>query len=599
MENIIKRKISLEPIRTRMEMKGDFLGNEKPREDGTIWGRIPYDVNFALLDEYYTQAIHIPTNKGIIYDEKGGNNGENYKFTEEKAVLRYGNFVYWDTWLTNFYRNTVFFKLGYNKDGLTWSEAENTFDFTKNNSVAILPSLPRIDKEGKMTDIFENEYSCGAYIGINRDYETFYKMFRNTSKNENGKITIGDGEYKIKEEKENRGELNFSKFEKKYKSGFFPKSTPYFDLPIYIESDIDSIGQFESIEEEWIPNKAYKDGDIVIYNGESHKLNLEEYQQEENEQLKVEITGDELIKALNLSADTEGRHFLYVKYIKEKTFNEKKLWDEYVRNPNTESKKPKNPITAQTESRLSSLRRTKISVDDDGNTLPFIVNAENKAELPFAVGCVNLYEEDENTNEYFADIIEKISFDNIKPYSCYNEDEGTETVINNSIITIDENFPVSGMVSFTYLIGAKVKIENGVMSKALDACEGVRYIEEYPFEKKDYQKIKYDGTDKTFEYVDIDFGYASSIIENEKLDNGQESVILSDIQYRVEDIIRDKLNEFNIIKNEATIGLEDVSKNIDGYVDRGASAAFERMNILSEINTFQDLNNYRNNLFEL
>lgn len=53
------------------------------------------------------------------------------------------------------------------------------------------------------------------------------------------------------------------------------------------------------------------------------------------------------------------------------------------------------------------------------------------------------------------------------------------------------------------------------------------------------------------------------------------------------------------IRDESMIGVHDMKENIDAEIDRGRSAAFERHTILGEVNTMQDLENYRNNYFGL
>jgi hypothetical protein len=53
--------------------------------------------------------------------------------------------------------------------------------------------------------------------------------------------------------------------------------------------------------------------------------------------------------------------------------------------------------------------------------------------------------------------------------------------------------------------------------------------------------------------------------------------------------------------DESILGIVDIKSNIDAYIDRNPdfSSAFERHNILSEINTFLDLEHYKNNFFKL
>ena len=77
--------------------------------------------------------------------------------------------------------------------------------------------------------------------------------------------------------------------------------------------------------------------------------------------------------------------------------------------------------------------------------------------------------------------------------------------------------------------------------------------------------------------------------------------IFSNISYTKK--VDDDYRNFQLIgnfKDERTLGLQDIDeKGIDVYVDRGRYAAFESHNILSEVNTFNDLLNYRNNFFEI
>jgi hypothetical protein len=53
--------------------------------------------------------------------------------------------------------------------------------------------------------------------------------------------------------------------------------------------------------------------------------------------------------------------------------------------------------------------------------------------------------------------------------------------------------------------------------------------------------------------------------------------------------------------DESILGIVDIKSDIDAYIDRNPdfSSAFERHNILSEINTFLDLEHYKNNFFKL
>ena len=54
-------------------------------------------------------------------------------------------------------------------------------------------------------------------------------------------------------------------------------------------------------------------------------------------------------------------------------------------------------------------------------------------------------------------------------------------------------------------------------------------------------------------------------------------------------------------RDESALGFSDTDKDIDGRINRNENntAAFERHNLLCEVNTFADLENYKNNYFKL
>ena len=64
------------------------------------------------------------------------------------------------------------------------------------------------------------------------------------------------------------------------------------------------------------------------------------------------------------------------------------------------------------------------------------------------------------------------------------------------------------------------------------------------------------------------------------------------------------LSEFQDVNgflDESVLGIQDIKMDVDAYIDRNKNntASFERHNILGEVNTFDDLSNYRNNYFNL
>lgn len=72
------------------------------------------------------------------------------------------------------------------------------------------------------------------------------------------------------------------------------------------------------------------------------------------------------------------------------------------------------------------------------------------------------------------------------------------------------------------------------------------------------------------------------------------SYIAKKEKYSDEDLA--KINSFIKI---SPIGTQNIKTNIDANIDRGSSALFERLNILGEVKSMKDLENYKNNFFDI
>lgn len=93
-------------------------------------------------------------------------------------------------------------------------------------------------------------------------------------------------------------------------------------------------------------------------------------------------------------------------------------------------------------------------------------------------------------------------------------------------------------------------------------------------------------------YLNIDY-------ESRKTNINGIDMLLSNLSYGADGICMDNFIYGKIVKEELSMGVEDMRKSIDLNIERGISAAFERHHILTEVNTFQDLENYRNDFFNL
>ena len=320
-------------------------------------------------------------------------------------------------------------------------------------------------------------------------------------------------------------------------------------------------------------------------------------------------------------------------------------------------------VVAIGESKLNSLIRDKRSVDEDGNILPFIINntGSSKTELQYGMGYTNHILT--NNDEIYFDSLDKMEIYNeegvkVKTLEYIINEEGKNIRITDENGNQTQTgtyaiscalFPIKGRVEIEYRIGVIMTDEREVVSGS-----GVKYRETYNFEKvseafnvklnrypsgypilslvdysgdeeidenttptwydnlmvksnigKIYKEEDNDGNIKfkqllsSYTYIKFDYESKKTEIINEYLDSKIENVILSEMEYGGISVSDDNFIKSNIFKNPLTIGLEDKKENININVERGTSSAFELHHILSEVNTLQDLENYRNNLFKL
>ena len=102
-----------------------------------------------------------------------------------------------------------------------------------------------------------------------------------------------------------------------------------------------------------------------------------------------------------------------------------------------------------------------------------------------------------------------------------------------------------------------------------------------------------------YNFIDMDFANKLYEVTSTDIENLKKNTILSKIEYTLESITEDDFQKDYVIKDEYTIGVEDISESIDVNVERGMSSSFEKHHILCEIKSLSDLENYRNNLFKI
>ena len=232
---------------------------------------------------------------------------------------------------------------------------------------------------------------------------------------------------------------------------------------------------------------------------------------------------------------------------------------------NSYSYKPE-PSLAYTESRIQQLKRIKKTYDKDGVEIPFIIPEEGTfGELQFQEKMpLNMRFESEFC---YYDRINSITFEN----------ESGETVEKED----------GNIIRFDYEIGVSMKSEGDSNVES----PGVRYVEAYYYTVRE-MTVDLDGSGGgiAYKYIDIDFTSPA----NEEWEYPAEIIIDSG------DYGEDYFNNGNFIFDEAMAGIHNYSESASNvFVERGTSAAFEAFNLMGQMNSVEEIERYKGDLFKI
>ena len=166
-------------------------------------------------------------------------------------------------------------------------------------------------------------------------------------------------------------------------------------------------------------------------------------------------------------------------------------------------------------------------------------------------------------------------------------------------------------ITITYVLGGRFK-ENGkkltlneisafdigeLMYSSWDG-EGIWYRETFPMKKHCVGTFIIDGVTKTFPYDIIDFASKEITHTFNGIDFPRKNYILcEEVRYKSDSYYQNSTQDI-IFRDEKMLGLNyQLKETYDVAIDRGSSAAFEKHMQLSELKTWQDLENYRNGMF--
>lgn len=545
MEEIIK-KITLTDFKNyNPNVNVKCLGLDNSFE---CWNEIPMDL--IVTNDYIKDTLPIVKK----FDEDGN----------EYFVLRYYNIKKLFLFFEEYERSMVYYRLIGVKDKKRWSKCE------KPNTFTIFTSLPPIE-----------DYECGTYIATNILHEQYLKC-------------TGGGNKRI--------EAAIKQIFDKYftNDASLAYDTPYINIPLYLSTDITDCGEMLNTLQKWAPLKQYYKGDIVFYENEYYV-------------------------AINDSASN--------------TFK-KDDW---------EMLKLKTPSGVETsekevysESRLNYFLPQRKTYDVYGNQMPFIYDEKtNRGFLLYKQGYTNYVEKDEGI---FVDYLEKIeAYTMERGWTVMTPDNGVssdgwELTTTKGLyktqngVYLDSEWSDVTMLKFTYIIDAQVDSENKLIENT-----GVKYEEIRQCYISNIKTNITNAGEKTYQYIEVEqlsefskerefkVSYAKiiNISVEDRFKNWEQGKryfynevvfdYLTDSYYKC--IVKDSsgttdgldkesswqlLNFSHLYVDDRLFGTSYVDVDLPKIpIDRGNYTAMERHYVLGEVNSFDDLEKYRNNLFKL
>lgn len=416
-------------------------------------------------------------------------------------------------------------------------------------------------------------------------------------------------------------------------------SVPYLNFTVYLEQNTVDEGVLSPYVENWVPGKKYYVGDTVYYSVDGTSENLKTYtlvSGSATEYLLIPksiydanrgntnyfISGDEYYARIAYYCGYYDSGMTMLTYFDEVGPNGKFLhWAENVSIYDGDN--DYEGMSGLTESLLRNILRKKTDMDVSGNTLPFILHYNIGT---IATGQTYTYTKrvlDSGTSETFYmcgytnikydSKYGKIVCDELESVTFYNSNDEENSVITFSVydslnkpilITTSSGEPFvyvdtvpnnrggsiknCDMVKFVYYIGATIDGQNNTWIRT--ANTGVRYEERRSFTNKiGTYTLEVTNVLEVFDlpYIEIDDNV------NDYKDVGL-AANYSNISITNKQINGDYFLNVKTFKDDATIGLHGLNEDIYVKIERGIAESYQKHNMLGEICTLQDLENYKN-----
>jgi hypothetical protein len=600
--NIIHKKICLEDFRSRVPgllSTVDDINNESVNKGN--WGEIPYDLDLSKINGLENLKQYM---KDWAYNLKGYDPVTKHPILPTEERLRFKSLMLWYYWIIDLCKKSEIYEWSVNNaiidntDG-QWVLMDNFDIYDKNitnKTIVVYVNKNEFNEDDEISTINEEDkenWDIEKYyvvVSSKEDEEFFYNHsgfeIINLVESITGRLYIPTyitGEdvpkfiyYSEIQDTLNSMEIakntnncclldkyekmggdnmfmfldkNVNRYEEEYEKFKIHKLEPYVNIPIAIISEIDDLGVMYDSIQEWVEGFKYDKGDIVSYNGSTYISTINN---------NTGVYSDEYEEVYFDMLDKDDNIILT-------------NWDEYLNTEDLLNNSNENKlIEAEATSQLSKFRTKRKCFNDEGQEL--------EGAIPYFVigNKINIIFDDEGY------VVLDLPFMKNVPINVRSDEENTYADVLYDIIEEDN------IVRFKYVLGGRLN-RNGGYSYNTD---GIHYEEAYIF-SWEITLENIDGVCRRVKYRLVNYGL--------NVDNGSTNPILSKVTYKSNNVWNyENAISAPLFRKDSLIGfMEKPKEDIDISIDRGLSHAFEKHLMLCETNTFNDLQNYKNNYFNL
>lgn len=418
-------------------------------------------------------------------------------------------------------------------------------------------------------------------------------------------------------------------------------AAPYLDFTIYLEQTIIDEGILSPYVSKWVAGKKYYVGDTVYYSMDGSDENIKTYvlcSGDTGETIEIPFSVYEANSGDSRYSYSEGKYYVTLDFYRGYYDNKTRLtyfdtlnsggtisldhWSENIV-ANISTGRTYEGINGTTESLLQNVMRRRTDMDVSGNTLPFILHYNDiinergiKTGRELDTGVTETFYMCGNMNMNYDFVNEKVVSDVLESVTFYKSDSVPESGVSFTeidkpiVITLNkEAYTNTGnttsisdydMVQFVYYSSATLEKEEGTNNWIRKPNTGVKYTESRPIvvQTNNFMIEVEDGTGTalTLTYIDVNSNARSEIdYSNIDLVNS----LRANVSYSNMTVDRGQLGDDYFIsaanfKDEATMGIQNVTTDINVNMERGIAESFQKHNMFGEICSLQDLENYKN-----